>query len=110
MKLLYFNFYHFLTPFLILFRVDEVEPAISLRFINSGTEIWCGFNGALRKFDTDRPGRQTETIFLKKDFPNVTGLVSCIRENPIMPGLLAFGTYSKHIGNNLFIQLIKQRN
>ncbi|XP_033219378.1 telomerase Cajal body protein 1 [Belonocnema kinseyi] len=79
-------------------QVDEVEPAISVRFIKSGTEIWCGFKGALRKFETDRPGRQTENIFLKNDFPNVTGLVSCIRENPIMPGLLAFGTYSKHIG------------
>ncbi|XP_012285618.1 telomerase Cajal body protein 1 [Orussus abietinus] len=78
--------------------VDEVEAAISTRFINYGKEVWCGFRGALRMFDTDRPGRQTHTIFLKKDFPNVTGLVSCIRENPCMPGLVAFGTYSKCIG------------
>lgn len=46
----------------------------------------------------EQPGRQVNTIQFKKDFPNVTGLVSCIRENPIMPGLVAFGTYSKYIG------------
>ncbi|XP_043469258.1 telomerase Cajal body protein 1 isoform X2 [Leptopilina heterotoma] len=79
-------------------QVDEVEPAISIRFINSGAEVWSGFKGALRKFDTERPGRQTEDIFLKHDFPTISGLVSCIRENPIMPGLVAFGTYSKYIG------------
>lgn len=75
-----------------------MEPAISIRFINSGTEVWSGFKGALRKFDTERPGRQTEDIFLKHDFPTISGLVSCIRENPIMPGLVAFGSYSKYIG------------
>ncbi|XP_043269110.1 telomerase Cajal body protein 1 [Venturia canescens] len=79
-------------------QVDEVEAAISVQFVEGGQEIWCGFKGALRSFDTSRPGRQKETISLKKDFPNVTGIVSCIRENPIMPGLIAFGTYSKSIG------------
>lgn len=46
----------------------------------------------------EHPGRQINTIQFKRDFPNVIGLVSCIRENPIMPGLVAFGTYSKNIG------------
>lgn len=80
------------------YRVDEVEAAISVQFVNSGSEVWCGFKGALRTFDTGRPGRQVNTIYLKKDIPNVTGIVSCIRENPAMPGLVAFGTYSKTIG------------
>lgn len=66
--------------------------------MDSGKEIWCGFKNAVRTFDTDRPGRQTNTIQFKHDFPNMTGLVSCIRENPIMSGLIAFGTYSKCIG------------
>ncbi|XP_015605181.1 telomerase Cajal body protein 1 [Cephus cinctus] len=79
-------------------QVDEVEAAISVQFVDSGRKVWCGFKGALRTFDTDRPGRQIDTIYLKKDFPNTFGLVSCIRENPIMPGLVAFGTYSKHVG------------
>lgn len=79
-------------------QVDEVEAAISVQFINSGAEVWSGFKGALRTFDTGRPGRQVNTISLKKDIPNVTGIVSCIRENPAMPGLVAFGTYSKTIG------------
>ena len=82
----------------LLIRVDEVEAALSVQFVNEGREVWCGFKGALRSFDTDRPGRQKETISFKKDFPNVNGFVSCIRENPIMPGLIAFGTYSKCIG------------
>ncbi|XP_058802892.1 telomerase Cajal body protein 1-like [Phymastichus coffea] len=79
-------------------QVDEVEAAISVQFTDSGTKVWSGYKNALRTFDSNRPGRQTETIYLKKDFPNVTGLVSCIRENPGMSGLIAFGTYSKCIG------------
>ncbi|XP_063975959.1 telomerase Cajal body protein 1 [Diachasmimorpha longicaudata] len=79
-------------------QVDEVEAAISVQFSDQGQTVWAGFKGALRSFDTNRPGRQTKDIFLKHDFPNVTGIVSCIRENPMMPGLLAFGTYSKCIG------------
>ncbi|XP_076234119.1 telomerase Cajal body protein 1 homolog isoform X2 [Calliopsis andreniformis] len=79
-------------------QVDEVEASISAHFINSGTEIWAGFKNALRVFNVERPGRQINTIQLKKDFPNASGLISCIRENPIMPGLVAFGTYSKLIG------------
>ncbi|EFN73982.1 WD repeat-containing protein 79 [Camponotus floridanus] len=79
-------------------QVDEIEASLSVQFVNSGREIWCGFKNAVRTFDTDRPGRQTSTIQFKHDFPNMIGLVSCIRENPVMPGLTAFGTYSKCIG------------
>ncbi|KAK2578661.1 hypothetical protein KPH14_012150 [Odynerus spinipes] len=79
-------------------NVDEVEASISVQFINSGRQLWCGFKNILHIFDTNRPGRQIETINFKKDFPNINGLVSCIRENPVMPGLVAFGTYSKSIG------------
>lgn len=80
------------------FRVDEVEASISVQFVDSGKEIWCGSKNVVRTFNTDRPGRQTNDIQFKCDFPNMIGLVSCIRENPIMPGLIAFGTYSKCIG------------
>lgn len=79
-------------------NVDEVEASISVQFIDSGRQIWCGFKNILQIFDTNRPGRQIATVNFKNDFPNVSGLVSCIRENPIMPGLVAFGTYSKNIG------------
>ncbi|XP_011700964.1 PREDICTED: telomerase Cajal body protein 1 [Wasmannia auropunctata] len=79
-------------------QVDEVEASISVQFVDSGREIWCGFKNAVRIFDTDRPGRQTTDIHFKHDFPNMIGLVSCIRENPAMSGLVAFGTYSKCIG------------
>ncbi|XP_014488078.1 PREDICTED: telomerase Cajal body protein 1 [Dinoponera quadriceps] len=79
-------------------QVDEIEASLSTRFVNVGSEVWCGFKNAVRTFDTNRPGRQTHDIFFKHDFPNMIGLVSCIRENPIMPGLVAFGSYSKCIG------------
>ncbi|XP_076381591.1 telomerase Cajal body protein 1 homolog [Megalopta genalis] len=79
-------------------QVDEVEASISVQFIDSAKELWAGYKNALRFFDMERPGRQINTIYFKKEFPNVIGLVSCIRENPIMPGLVAFGTYSKCIG------------
>lgn len=75
-----------------------MESSISVQFINSATEVWAGFKNTLRIFNLERPGRQISTIQFKKDFLNITGLVSCIRENPIMPGLVAFGTYSKQIG------------
>ncbi|KAL2715630.1 telomerase Cajal body protein 1, partial [Vespula squamosa] len=78
--------------------VDEVKASISVQFIDSGKQILCGFKNTLQIFDTNRPGRQITTINFKKDFPNTSGLVSCIRENPLMPGLVAFGTYSKSIG------------
>lgn len=57
-------------------------------------------------FDTNQPARQTGTIYLKKDFPNVSGIVSCIEENPSMSGLIAFGTYSKNIGMTLMNNLL----
>ncbi|XP_043599640.1 telomerase Cajal body protein 1 [Bombus pyrosoma] len=79
-------------------QVDEVEAAISIQFIDSAKEVWAGFKNALRVFNVEHPGRQINTIQFKRDFPNIIGLVSCIRENPIMPGLVAFGTYSKNIG------------
>lgn len=77
-----------------------MEASISVQFIDSAREIWAGFKNTLRVFNVERPGRQINTIQFKNDFPNATGLVSCIRENPIMPGLVAFGTYSKYIGNS----------
>ncbi|XP_018392756.1 PREDICTED: telomerase Cajal body protein 1 isoform X2 [Cyphomyrmex costatus] len=79
-------------------QVDEVEASISVQFVDSGKQIWCGFKNIVRTFDTDHPGRQISDIYFKHEFPNMIGLVSCIRENPIMPGLVAFGTYSKCIG------------
>lgn len=79
-------------------QVDEIEAPISVQFVDYGKAVWCGFKNTLRIFDAQRPGRQTSTIDFKTDFPNVRGLVSCIRDNPVMPGLVAFGTYSKYIG------------
>ncbi|KAK1129476.1 hypothetical protein K0M31_019202 [Melipona bicolor] len=79
-------------------QVDEVEAALSIQFVDSAKKIWAGFKNALRIFNMEYPGRQTDTLLFKRDFPNVRGLVSCIRENPIMPGLVGFGTYSKDIG------------
>lgn len=107
LKIIYVTFCLFFACFHLLifalfyfFRVDEVEAAVSVQFVNQATEIWCGFKNFLRTFDVNRPGRQTSEIALRKSFPNVTGIVSCIRENPLMPGLIAFGTYSKCIGEN----------
>lgn len=79
-------------------QVDEVEAAMSVAFVDNGNFIWSGFKGFLRSFDINRPGRHIDEVPLKNDFPNVHGIVSCIRDNPMMPGLMAFGTYSKCIG------------
>lgn len=79
-------------------QVDEIEAPISIQFVDYGNTLWCGLKNSLKIFDVQRPGRQTSAIDLKNDFPNMRGLVSCIRENPVMPGLVALGTYSKRIG------------
>ncbi|XP_034951119.1 telomerase Cajal body protein 1 [Chelonus insularis] len=79
-------------------QVDEVDAAISVRFGNDGNTIWSGFKGIVRSFDINRPGRQVDDIVMKTNFPKMHGIVSCIRDNPISPGLLAIGTYSKCIG------------
>ncbi|XP_032674416.1 telomerase Cajal body protein 1 [Odontomachus brunneus] len=87
-----------LSTYLAYNHVDEIEAAISFQFVNSGSEIWCGFKKAVRIFQTSRSGRQIKNIYFKHDFPNMRGLVSCIRENPTMSGLVAFGSYSNCIG------------
>ncbi|RLU20741.1 hypothetical protein DMN91_007354 [Ooceraea biroi] len=72
--------------------MNSWQPA-SCCFLSTSKEspayLWDAFTGELRA--TYRPYNQ-------HDFPNMIGLVSCIPENPIMPGLVAMGTYSKCIG------------
>ncbi|KAF3430159.1 hypothetical protein E2986_09221 [Frieseomelitta varia] len=57
-------------------QVDEVEAAISIQFVDSAKKVWAGFKNALRMFDMEHPGRQTDTILFKREFPNVTGLLA----------------------------------
>ncbi|KAI4499265.1 hypothetical protein M0802_005525 [Mischocyttarus mexicanus] len=77
--------------------LDEVTAANSIRFTNCGRQIYSGFKNAVHIFNICYPGRQIETINLEIDCAINGGIVSCIRENPIMPGLVAFGSYSKWI-------------
>ena len=47
-----------------LFRVlqDQLDCAYCMTFSTSGAHLYTGYRGALRKFDIERPGRQTSTL------------------------------------------------
>lgn len=79
-----------------------MEAAISVQFVHAAQEIWCGFKNVVRIFNIEKPGRQVDEIAFKKDFTTMSGLVSCIKENPAMLGLVAIGTYSKYVGKSNF--------
>lgn len=87
-----------------------MEAAISVQFVHAAQEIWCGFKNVVRIFSIEKPGRQVDEIAFKTDFPSMSGLVSCIRENPAMLGLVAIGTYSKYVGKNDFYYFVILNN
>ncbi|XP_064638725.1 telomerase Cajal body protein 1-like [Lineus longissimus] len=100
-------------------QADEITSAYSVAFSNSGDKLYCGFNGAVRIFDINRPGRDCETRQNKamvtvsatanrghkrkkgKAKKTVTpayqrGILSCIAVSPD-DGLYAVGSYAKTV-------------
>ncbi|XP_054608490.1 telomerase Cajal body protein 1 [Dunckerocampus dactyliophorus] len=79
-------------------HLDELTAAHSLCFTPDGSQLYCGFDKAVRVFYTDRPGRDCEerpTIVKKQSGQN--GIISCIAFSPCQ-SLYACGSYSRCAG------------
>ncbi|KAJ6654952.1 hypothetical protein lerEdw1_006423 [Lerista edwardsae] len=78
-------------------HLDELTAAHSLCFTPDGAQLFCGFDKAVRVFDTSRPGRVCENrpTFVKKR--GQSGIISCIAFSPTQP-LYACTSYSKTVG------------
>lgn len=63
--------------------------------------IYCGFDNAIRIFDTLTPGRDFDLLSTtpsRRSREGQKGLISCIAFNPDRSGLYAAGSFSKTIG------------
>ncbi|XP_006112202.1 telomerase Cajal body protein 1 [Pelodiscus sinensis] len=78
-------------------HLDELTAAHSLCFTPDGSQLFCGFDKAVRVFDTERPGRMCESrpTFAKKQ--GQSGIISCIAFSPTQP-LYACASYSRTVG------------
>ncbi|XP_045841110.1 telomerase Cajal body protein 1 [Meles meles] len=78
-------------------HLDELTAAHSLCFSPDGSQLFCGFNRAVRVFSTARPGRDCEVraTFAKKQ--GQSGIISCIAFSPVQP-LYACGSYGRSLG------------
>ncbi|XP_032354582.1 telomerase Cajal body protein 1 isoform X1 [Camelus ferus] len=78
-------------------HLDELTAAHSLCFSPDGSQLFCGFNRAVRVFSTSRPGRDCEVraTFAKKQ--GQSGIISCIAFSPAQP-LYACGSYGRSLG------------
>jgi len=77
-------------------QMDEITAAISVTFNNTGEQIYAGYSGSIRVFDTATPGRSFLT--LNTHDLGKKGIVSCLACNPDYSGLLAAGSYTSYIG------------
>ncbi|XP_032178433.1 telomerase Cajal body protein 1 [Mustela erminea] len=78
-------------------HLDELTAAHSLCFSPDGSQLFCGFNRAVRVFSTARPGRDCEVraTFAKKQ--GQSGIISCIAFSAVQP-LYACGSYGRSLG------------
>jgi WD40 repeat protein len=85
-------------------HLDEITAAASVALSPDGSKLFCGYQGCLRIFDIDRPGRDCIT---RRTYPKdkalaagvqQKGILSCLTVSPTTEGLLACGSYSKNTG------------
>jgi hypothetical protein len=82
-------------------RMDEVAAAHSLAFSSDGTRLLCGFDRAVRIFDTARPGRpiaSRPTVKTKRSRDGLRGILSTIAVDLSGSGMYAVGSYSGATG------------
>ncbi|KAH6557638.1 hypothetical protein KP509_1Z102500 [Ceratopteris richardii] len=76
--------------------MDEITAAYSVAFDASGARLFCGYNKAIRVFDTSRPGREFKQYSNTKD--GQKGIISCLAFNPCNMGVFAAGSYDRTTG------------
>ena len=77
-------------------HLDEMVAARSLNFDPTGHKLIAGLKNQIRIFDVNVPGRDCESFstFTKED-GGLSGIISSIAFNPVMPEVFALASYSK---------------
>ncbi|XP_067117581.1 telomerase Cajal body protein 1 [Osmerus mordax] len=78
-------------------HLDELTAAHSLCFSPDGTQLYCGFDKAVRVFYTERPGRSCEERPTTVKKQGQTGIISCMAFSPCQ-SVYACGSYSRTAG------------
>ena len=76
-------------------QLDELSHAYSVTLSEDGLELFCGLKGEVRRFDIQRPGRESDTHLLAA--VGQGGIVSCLDLNPAVP-VYAAGCYNRSTG------------
>ena len=76
-------------------QLDELSHAYSVTVSEDGLELYCGLKGEVRRFDIQRPGRESDTHLLAAGGQG--GIVSCLDLNPTVP-VYAAGCYNRSTG------------
>uniref|UniRef100_A0A8C3UWQ6 Telomerase Cajal body protein 1 n=1 Tax=Catharus ustulatus TaxID=91951 RepID=A0A8C3UWQ6_CATUS len=78
-------------------HLDEPVAPHSLAFTPDGSRLLGGFDGAVREFPTERPGRSGLERALKQGGQGQRGLIGCLAFSPSQ-SLFAAGSYGRSLG------------
>ncbi|XP_068854777.1 telomerase Cajal body protein 1 [Aphelocoma coerulescens] len=78
-------------------HLDEPVAPHSLAFAPDGSRLLGGFDGAVREFPTERPGRSGHERALRHGGRAQRGLIGCLAVSPSQ-SLLACGSYGRSLG------------
>ncbi|XP_053824547.1 telomerase Cajal body protein 1 [Vidua chalybeata] len=78
-------------------HLDEPVAPHSLAFAPDGSRLLGGFEGAVREFPTERPGRSGHERSLRQGGEGQRGLIGCLAFSPSQ-SLFACGSYGRSLG------------
>ncbi|XP_056366798.1 LOW QUALITY PROTEIN: leucine-rich repeat LGI family member 4-like [Oenanthe melanoleuca] len=78
-------------------HLDEPVAPHSLSFSPDGSRLLGGFDGAVREFPTERPGRSGHERALSQGGQGQRGLIGCLAFSPSQ-SLFACGSYGRSLG------------
>ncbi|TRZ09293.1 hypothetical protein HGM15179_017812 [Zosterops borbonicus] len=78
-------------------HLDEPVAPHSLAFSPDGSLLLGGFDGAVREFPTERPGRSGHERALRRGSQGQRGLIGCLAFSP-RQSLFACGSYGRSLG------------
>ncbi|XP_065055991.1 telomerase Cajal body protein 1-like isoform X1 [Rhopilema esculentum] len=81
-------------------HLDEVVAANSVTFSMDGNKIFCGFNKAVKVFDTNRPGCECMeyATAVKNTVFTQSGIISSIAFSKALGKVFALGSFGKCVG------------
>ncbi|XP_075597697.1 telomerase Cajal body protein 1 [Balearica regulorum gibbericeps] len=78
-------------------HLEELVAPHSLAFAPDGSRLLGGFDGAVRLFPTQRPGRHCQERGLRQGGQGQPGLIGCLAFSPTQP-VFACGSYGRSLG------------